>query len=133
MHLFWSILVIITSLFTFSDCPFSSELVDTCLEYSFLVQFSYLTLFALVHCIFHLPFCNFKEPLSYSCLIEVHVLNCLSECFIFFFICVSAVCRSLSFYFSGFISSFTVSNKFSLLCSSFCASCCLSFSPSLFA
>ena len=87
-----------------------------------LVQFSSLiwTLCALIHCIFHL-FCNLKKPLSYSCPIEVLVLNLYLPQDSY---SVLAVCSSLSFCFPTSSVLNLSQTNFSPLCSSFCASCC---------
>ena len=82
-----------------------------------LAQFSSLiwTLFALVHCIFYLLFCNFKKPLSYRCIAALLIK------FLFWIACASlsfafSYTVPLSFCYSDFISSISVSNKFSLVC-----------------
>ena len=119
--------------FTFSDVTHIWNSLPTVSFCSCLVQFSFWPLFAFNWSMaFPIFFsCNFKKPLSYNCFIEVLFLNCLHESFICFLL-KCFVCWQLTVLLPfDFISSFSVSNKFSLLRSSFSTSCCLSFFASL--
>ena len=137
----WSILVTATGLsFAFSDRPFSSWLTHVCSNpptasfCSCPVQFFYLNTvwFGQLH--FPSSFLQLQEAVELQL---PHWSSCseLLALWIFFWLASSykvlVICSYLSFYFSDFVSSFSVSSKFSLLSSSFCASCCLSLSPSV--